>query len=1250
MYLKQLILKGFKSFANRSVLTLEPGITAVVGPNGSGKSNISDAVLWVLGERNAKSLRGQVMQDVIFAGSSARKSVNVAEVTLVLDNSDATLPIDFSEVSITRRMYRSGESDYLINNTTVRRMDVLDILHDSGLGTGTHSIISQGHLDSILASKPEDRRALIEEAAGVLKHKQRKAKSVRKLEQMDNHLARANDVVQEVKRQLGPLQRRARKAEQFAQASKDLHSARLNLAVFELQDLQKSYNEILEEEEKENSKLNRVRAQVLDVQTQYDKLQEIIQSESSDVSLLVEKQSSVTSVLDRLQSRNTYLSDTQKHSQAHCESINKTLEDNKNKTRLTKKQLDVAKESLEDIAEKLVDAKANVKSKQDEFDAANKKREDAENELRNASQKQIEIQRNIDEVRSELASAQDKLAKAQLRVQTAKELMQDFSSRVQVAQQNLDRATKAYDECEHSLNAAKEATEKKEDSARLAQASENEAKDSLNDALQTQISLQSRLQALKQAKDLSLSNASPARAYVLKHADKNECALKALSDVIDVEPGYEDVVDAYLGDRALSLIVEETSDVLPVEKLMQGAMDLGNLSLYVRGLNSRNQGADNYQGANSNQNAGNNQIAGNSHKAGKYAGISQMLKDVCEPLLFRVHSSEKYANMLHVLFDGVYICDTLKNAFEACKRASSQNSSLNLVFITLSGCMVCSNGQVCLRSGLSSDKSGNNTLNAVSKDKQNNKLSAASKNISDGASFQNSHAGVIAQDVSIKKCALELENIEKTISDLEIAYSEARAKCEHSQKELLDAKQIEAQLQGAITSAKNDKETTLDRLNSAISAKQESEQSINKAQDVVNSTKPYVDSLNNKLSQLTSDFDDVRERTRASQSALEPMRRTQAEAQSGLSDAKLLMATLEQQHAYKLHMLEQYNSELLSLTQANNEAIGELSSMQSIRRRALLLTDSIQTIINCAKNTREQLDQKIDSAKQAFSSVHTKASSVREDAKKAQDSLNAQSEVIATLRERKARLEVQVQASVNTIVQDLGTTMEEALDICCDKDKKTLEDDVARLSLRVKNMGSVNPDAKREYEELKERFDHLNVQLEDLTSARSALKKIDSVIELRMKDDFKKTFDRVNEYFQEIFTNLFPGGSAALSLTDPQDAENSGVEVSAQPLGKRITKMSLMSGGEKSLVALALLFAVYKTRATPFYILDEVEAALDDSNLDRLMNYLQTLRKDTQLIMITHQRRTMETANVLFGVSMQADGITQVVSQRLGSQ
>ncbi|MVN57582.1 AAA family ATPase, partial [Gordonibacter urolithinfaciens] len=326
MYLKSLVLKGFKSFADRSALALEPGITAVVGPNGSGKSNISDAVLWVLGERNAKNLRGQAMEDVIFAGSSARKATGLAEVDLVLDNSDGTLPVDFAEVAITRRMYRSGESEYLINGVVARRMDVLDILHDTGLGTGTHSIISQGSLDSILQSKPEDRRALIEEAAGVLKHKQRKAKSERKLEHMDQHLARVKDVAAEVERQLGPLERKAKRARAYQGLSAELSELTLALAVDDLRVLQRAWDEAVERERALDEELVQKKAAIAEAEARAEELQERIRRESADAGELAKTHRRASSAVERFDGATLLLHEKRRAAQAREAELRVALE------------------------------------------------------------------------------------------------------------------------------------------------------------------------------------------------------------------------------------------------------------------------------------------------------------------------------------------------------------------------------------------------------------------------------------------------------------------------------------------------------------------------------------------------------------------------------------------------------------------------------------------------------------------------------------------------------------------------------------------------------------------------------------------------------------------------------------------------------------------------------------------------------------------------------------------------------------
>ena len=364
MYLKSLVLKGFKSFADRSALALEPGITAVVGPNGSGKSNISDAVLWVLGERNAKNLRGQAMEDVIFAGSSARKPVGIAEVDLVLDNSDGTLPVDFAEVAITRRMYRSGESEYLINGVVARRMDVLDILHDTGLGTGTHSIISQGSLDSILQSKPEDRRALIEEAAGVLKHKQRKAKSERKLEHMDQHLARVKDVAAEVERQLGPLERKAKRARAYQGLSAELSELTLALAVDDLRVLQRAWDEAVGRERALDEELAQKKAAIAEAEARAEELQERIRRESADAGELAKTHRRASSAVERFDGATLLLHEKRRAAQEEEEGgqgrTRTEIEKEKRKARLRQQSRKALEKRVEELENQIAAMEAQV--------------------------------------------------------------------------------------------------------------------------------------------------------------------------------------------------------------------------------------------------------------------------------------------------------------------------------------------------------------------------------------------------------------------------------------------------------------------------------------------------------------------------------------------------------------------------------------------------------------------------------------------------------------------------------------------------------------------------------------------------------------------------------------------------------------------------------------------------------------------------------------------------------------------------
>ena len=463
MYLKSLSLKGFKSFADRSVLSLEPGVTAIVGPNGSGKSNISDSVLWVLGERNAKNLRGQVMEDVIFAGSSARKSVGVAEVDLVLDNSDGSLPVDYTEVSVTRRMYRSGESEYLINGSAARRMDVLDILHDSGLGTGTYSIISQGNLDSILQSKPEDRRALIEEAAGVLKHKQRKLKSERRIEQMEQHLERVQDIVNEVSRQLGPLERKAKKAATYQDLSAQLTQLSLSLAVDDVRILQGKWNDICAQIASLEELLEQRRAGIGQAEAESERIQGLIRNGSESLTELARQHRAVSEQVERLDSQVILFQEKLRSARVRSSELEALMESNDQRVKMLSVENQGFEQELSELQEKLAAAYSRVDELEREHSAAALQLSALERDVFSHQSLRREAEKEEQTIRNNYTRTKEKLDMAQSRASL-------FDERMDGLQEAFDQATQAYNaslEQGSALDEQLAAATREQDEARL---------------------------------------------------------------------------------------------------------------------------------------------------------------------------------------------------------------------------------------------------------------------------------------------------------------------------------------------------------------------------------------------------------------------------------------------------------------------------------------------------------------------------------------------------------------------------------------------------------------------------------------------------------------------------------------------------------------------------------------------------------------------------------------------------------------
>lgn len=1183
MYLKSLVLKGFKSFADRSALVLEPGITAIVGPNGSGKSNISDAVLWVLGERNAKNLRGQAMEDVIFAGSSARKSVGIAEVDLVLDNSDGTIPVEYDEVAITRRMYRSGESEYLINGTVARRMDVLDILHDSGLGTGTHSIISQGSLDAILQSKPEDRRALIEEAAGVLKHKQRKAKSERKLAAMDAHLTRVKDVAGEVERQLAPLERKAKRARTYQGLASELADLNLSLAVDDLREMRRSWDAACAREQQLSAQLEERKVAIGAAEKRAEELQEKIRKEGMDAGEIAKRHQRASSAVERFDGTTMLLREKRRAAMSYETELRVGLETNKAKRAQALADRLQSEQQVHEVKGQRAAADEKVRRLMADKNELVMKRKELDREMNALTDARKQHEREREQARREQERTREALANGLAHAKLVEGRSKELEAQLARVQAETAEKTQIMQARAHEL----EELEAREGAARdrvSAAFTEREATRAAFDAAreaQTDVALQ--IKALEQIERATSAQAGPALSWLIENKDSFEARMAPLSHAIAADPAYEGLVERLLGMDVSALLVD---DLAGANAIAETLIERGMAGEVV--LVSRTPRADD---------------AGSAVRAARAEAQCCGARALADVLTY----PDEAAPAVEALLGDVVVCDTAAEAF-----ALRSSSTAPVRIASLDGCVIGADGRVVL-----------------------------------GGPIVDGDEGVLARARRLDALRVESAAAHKAQEAADAAARAAEEALRQAQGESLKLSQELAALRGQCESAQKDARQAENQAASVRRELEDVERQRLDAEKTVADARPSVENLEKRLAQLATTIEEEAQRLEQVQEEVAPVRSSVARTSEALSEAKLAAATLAERETYAARIVDARMRELEQIDAADADARSTLLKKTVAQKRIEPLLALYDELSASARRWTRDLEEEATAAQDASSSLHSSVNEARAEAKRAHDAFDETNGLLSEARVEKGRLEVQVDSSVNAIVHECGVPLERALERPELEDRAAAEDNAFKLRRRIANMGTINPDAAEEYENLKTRYDYLAAQLADLENARRSLMKIVRVIDARMKDDFIRTYEAVDANFREIFAVLFPGGSAQLVLSDPDDLETTGVEVTAQPRGKRITKMMLMSGGEKSLTALALLFAVYRIRTTPFYILDEVEAALDDSNLRRLTAYLDTLRSNTQLIMITHQRRTMEMADVLFGVSMHADGVTKVVSQKL---
>jgi chromosome segregation protein len=1184
VHLKSLTVRGFKSFASATTMKLEPGITCVVGPNGSGKSNVVDAIAWVLGEQGAKALRGGKMEDVIFAGTSGRAPLGRAEVTLTIDNNDGALPIEYTEVSITRRMYRSGESEYEINGDSCRLLDIQELLSDSGIGREMHVIVGQGQLDVVLHAKPEDRRAFIEEAAGVLKHRKRKEKALRKLDAMQANLNRLADLTAELRRQLKPLGKQAEVARRAAGIQADLRDARLRLLADDLATLR----ETLDKEIADESALRTRREQVeADLGTVQARLAALETAHAQDAPILARAQETwyqLSALQERFRSTEQLASERLRHLSAAPDDERPGRDPD---------QLAAEAETVRAQETALRDA---LEADEDRLSEAVERRQELERQLSEAEKALVIAVKAIADRREGLAKLTGQVNTVRTRASAAEEEIGRHAGALNEARERAEHAEAQYataraesdDLDEGDADLVARCTE----AAQALEAAQARARE-LGDAERKTEREASEWKAREEALGLGLRRKDGAGA-LLAAGDRVPGLLGSVAALLAVEPGHEAALAAALGALADAVAVSTVDDVATAIRLLK-AQDAGRATLLVGSPDGSVGGG----------------------QRGELPAGARWALDV-------VRSSEALRPALERALGDVVLVPDL----DAARALVSERPRLRAV--TPDGDVV---GAWAAAGGSAKAPSYIEVQAAVDEARQqrteaNARLEQLRAQL-DGARAEVAARKdeVTAADAARREAEGQRNSAARRLAELGAAAKSARAEADR----LADAR----------TKAEVAREQSLAGL-------AELEERLRLAESAPIEDDPSSEERD-RLAALVP-------RARQNEMEVRLAVRTAEErvgALSGRADALARQAAAER--AARERAAARRAARVRGAKIAEAVAAGARIALERIAAslaEAAARRDEVAT----ARSAREaELSEVRGAAGRLAADLERLTSEVHRDEV-------ARAEQRLRIEQLEAKAAEDFGLDVETLLAEYGpavlvppTAAETLAAETADKpvpapapfDRAIQEKRAARAERDLALLGKINPLALEEFAALEERYKFLSEQLEDLKATRRDLLTVVKDVDDRILEVFTSAYHDTAREFEEVFKVLFPGGEGRLVLTEPDDMLTTGIEVEARPPGKKIKRLSLLSGGERSLTAVALLCAIFRARPSPFYIMDEVEAALDDVNLGRLLTLMQQLRDRSQLIIITHQKRTMEIADALYGVTMR-NGVTEVISQRLG--
>ena len=1175
MYLKSLTVRGFKSFASSTTLVFEPGITCIVGPNGSGKSNVVDALAWVMGEQGAKSLRGGKMDDVIFAGTSGRPPLGRAEVVLTIDNADGALPIEYAEVAISRTLFRSGGSEYAINGQTCRLLDVQDLLSDSGIGREMHVIVGQGQLDQILHASAEDRRGFVEEAAGVLKHRKRKEKALRKLDATDSNLTRLADLLAEIRRQLKPLGRQAEVARRASVVQMEVRDARARLLADDVVGVRESLQRELASEESAQARRAKVEAAVQAVRDQEGQLEQTLRDDAPVLVAAQETWFGLAAVRERLRGvaglaaeRLRNLSDSSDDERSRSDPDQLEAEAEELRAREDKVNAEVGEHRTRLGA-------AITRRQQAEAAAAEEERRVA-GSLRTSADRRERLARLVGEVnslRSRAAAAGDEIG----RLSAARESAQGRAAQAQHDFTALETRIAGIDAGEHGLDAEHEGA-----TGLLADIDDRLVK--LRAEAHAAERERAALKARKDALELSAQRRRDGGEALLAPSADLPGLSGAVATAVSVRAGYETAVAAALGAAA---------DAIAAKDVASAVVAIGHLK-------------DNDLG-----------------RAGLLVGSAPVDK-TCWPDLDGaatyavdvIDAPESMVAALRRLLFKTAIVDDLGTAQALVAELP------DLVAVTRDG------DQVATHFAVGGSSAGPSVLEVQ-------------------VAAEEAAAALVAATATCERLRFEVTALESERAETQGRVDVALAKLHESDAVLAAVAEELGQLGSLARAAKAE----ADRLTAAITAAEQA-----RDHDLAG-----LSELERRLSaeqQAPDDEPDTLQRDRLADEA-RAARQLETEARLALRTAEERARSLQGRAEGLLRAAQQERDTRARAALRRERRARELQTAGAVGEACQLVLSRLELTLAAAAERRTQVEAAKAAREETLQTLRRGLRELEAELATLTDSLHREELVRAEHRLRMEQMQDrcrdEIGVDLDTLVTEYGP--DRLVPVLAGEGDEAApavpfvraeqQARLRRAERALAELGRINPLALEEFTALEGRHRFLSEQLDDLKKTRHDLLDIIKEVDKRVEEVFAAAYADVAREFERIFARLFPGGQGRLVLTEPTDLLATGIEVEPRPPGKKIKRLSLLSGGERSLVAVAFLVALFKARPSPFYILDEVEAALDDTNLGRVLEIYEELRETSQLLVITHQKRTMGVADALYGVAMRGDGVSTVISQRL---